>query len=63
LLLDMFGAGGDGVSCREVKHKRIIFAWFAVAILFSIVHEWSLPIACLRPVLARDSGITQNYAR
>ena len=47
----------------EVRNKRIIFALFAVAILVSIVHEWSLPSACLRPVLTRGHGITQNYPR
>jgi hypothetical protein len=28
--------------------NRFIFALFAAAILFSVVREWSAPVACLR---------------
>lgn len=36
-----------------MNNNRFIFALFAAAILFSVIHEWSLPVACIRPVLAR----------
>jgi hypothetical protein len=28
--------------------NHLIFALFAAAILFSVVREWSVPLACLR---------------
>jgi hypothetical protein len=33
--------------------NRIVFIVFAAAMLFSMVREWSAPVACLRPPLAR----------
>jgi hypothetical protein len=37
--------------------RRLIFGLFAVAILFSIIHEWSLPTACIRPLLTRTASL------
>jgi hypothetical protein len=31
--------------------NRFIFALFAAALLFSVVREWSAPVACLRSAL------------
>jgi hypothetical protein len=29
-----------------MRNQRLIFALFAAAILFSMVREWSAPVAC-----------------
>ncbi len=34
-----------------MRKQRLIFAFFAVAILFSIIREWSAPSACVRIVI------------
>jgi hypothetical protein len=39
-----------------MKNNRLIFALFAAAILFSIMHEWTLPVACIRPLLAHSTA-------
>jgi hypothetical protein len=31
--------------------QRFIFVLFAAAILFSVVREWSAPVACVRAIL------------
>jgi hypothetical protein len=31
--------------------NRLAFAFFAAAILFSMVREWSVPVSCLRTLL------------
>jgi hypothetical protein len=31
-----------------MKKNRIVFAMFAVAILFSMIREWNAPSACAR---------------
>jgi hypothetical protein len=36
--------------------RRLVFAFFAVAILFSVIHEWRLPVACVRPILTRTNA-------
>jgi hypothetical protein len=45
-----------------MKDRRLIFGLFAVAILFSMIHEWTLPTGCIRPLLTRAAGL-QNLAR
>lgn len=35
----------------SVRQPRLIFAIFAAVILFSMVREWSAPVACARAVL------------
>jgi hypothetical protein len=45
-----------------MRHNLVMLALFGAAILFSIIHECSLPTACLRPVLARSSAM-QPVAR
>jgi len=39
-----------------MKNNRLIFALFAAAILFSVMHEWTLPVTCVRPLLARTTA-------
>jgi|HubBroStandDraft_6_1064221.scaffolds.fasta_scaffold02306_6 hypothetical protein len=34
-------------------NKNLIFALFAGMILFSMLREWSAPVACMRPGLMR----------
>jgi hypothetical protein len=34
--------------------SRLAFVLFAAAMLMSILHEWTRPSACLRPVLSTD---------
>lgn len=41
---------------------RIVFAIFAAGILFSMVREWSAPVACERPPLTRTSR-TSGFTR
>jgi hypothetical protein len=31
-----------------MKNRRLIFALFSAAILFSMVREWNAPVFCLR---------------
>jgi hypothetical protein len=35
-----------------MQANRLVFAFFAAAILFSMVREWSAPAACARAMLA-----------
>ena len=35
-----------------MKRNRLILALFSAAILFSMVREWSAPVACARTLLA-----------
>jgi len=32
-----------------MRKRALIFTVFAAAMLFSMVREWSAPVACLRP--------------
>ncbi len=34
-----------------MKNGRLTLAFFAAAILFSMVREWSAPVACARSIL------------
>jgi len=34
----------------KMKNRRLVFALFSAAILFSMVREWSTPRACTRAV-------------
>jgi hypothetical protein len=36
---------------------RLTFAIFALAILFSMVREWSVPIACARTTFAPSAAL------
>jgi hypothetical protein len=38
--------------------NRLIFAFFAAAILFVVVREWSAPVACLRIGLSDAPAVT-----
>jgi hypothetical protein len=40
----------------EAMRTRLIFAFFAVAILFSMVREWSAPVSCARTIIAATSN-------
>ena len=35
--------------------RRLTFVFFAFAMLFSMVREWSAPVACARSILAPSS--------
>jgi hypothetical protein len=35
--------------------RRLTFIFFATAILFSMVREWSAPVACVRNVLVAST--------
>jgi hypothetical protein len=36
---------------EAMKSNRVMFVLFAAAILFSMVREWSAPVACARKIL------------
>jgi hypothetical protein len=36
---------------KAVRANRFTFAFFAAAILFSMIREWSAPFACQRAIL------------
>jgi hypothetical protein len=38
--------------------NRLAFAFFALAILFSMVREWSAPVACVRGTFVREAVST-----
>jgi len=38
---------------ETMRTRRLTFALFAAAILFSMVREWSAPVACIRTILIR----------
>jgi hypothetical protein len=44
-----------------VPTNRLIFALFAVAILFSTVREWSVPVACARMIFLSSAAATQSH--
>jgi hypothetical protein len=39
-----------------MSNRKLVFAVFAAAILFSTIREWSAPVACLRLPGARSSS-------
>ena len=40
-----------------MRSRYLVFAFFAAAMLFSIMREWSAPTGCLRPeIVRRDLG-------
>jgi len=39
-----------------MRTKRLIFAFFAAAILFSMVREWSAPAACARTLFVSSAA-------
>jgi len=43
------------------RQRRWVFAAFAVAILFSMVNEWSAPVVtyCIRPTMQRIASLTK----
>jgi len=45
-----------------MNFNRLMFVLFALAILFSIVHEYELPSACPRPTLS-ETRVIQPLAR
>jgi hypothetical protein len=40
-----------------MSNRKLVFAVFAAAILFSVIREWSAPAGCLRPRVARNSSV------
>jgi len=46
---------------RSVQTKRLAFAFFAAAILFSMVREWSAPAYCMRPILIPSVTATARH--
>jgi hypothetical protein len=43
-----------------MRTNRLVFAFFAAAILFSMVREWSAPAACARIMLAPSAPIVRS---
>jgi hypothetical protein len=43
-----------------MRDRRLAFAFFAAAILFSIVREWSAPMACTRIAIDRTPLFTRG---
>jgi hypothetical protein len=41
-------------------NRTVIFAFFANAILFAMVREWSSPVACLRSVFPGAATLTSR---
>jgi len=39
-----------------MRNNRFAFTFFAAAIFFSMVREWSAPVTCLRSVLAQSAS-------
>ena len=42
-----------------MRNRRLTFALFAAAILFSMVREWSAPVFCARSILV-SSNVAQS---
>ena len=41
-----------------MKNRKLVFAFFAAAMLFSVIREWSVATACPRlPVARNDSTV------
>ena len=40
-----------------MSNRKLAFAVFASAILFSVIREWSAPAACARLPVARNNSI------
>jgi hypothetical protein len=38
-----------------VRTRRLTFVFFALGMLFSMVREWSAPVACARSILVPSS--------
>jgi len=45
-----------------MNSNRLMFVLFALAIFFSMVHEYELPSACLRPT-PTETSVIQPLAR
>jgi hypothetical protein len=43
---------------KAMRKQHLTFAFFAVAILFSMVREWSAPVACVRTIMGRVNVIS-----
>ena len=41
---------------KPMPGRRLIFAFFAMAILFSMVREWNAPAACARTILVLSTS-------
>jgi hypothetical protein len=39
-----------------MQSRRLALAFFAAAILFSMVREWNAPVTCVRSVLAPSAS-------
>jgi hypothetical protein len=40
--------GDARVKLKPMRSRTVVFAFFAAAMLFSLVREWSAPVACPR---------------
>jgi hypothetical protein len=43
-----------------MRERRLIFALFAAAVLFSMIREWNAPASCLRLELRAQSHSSQK---
>jgi len=43
-----------------MRARSVIFAFFAFAILLSMVREWNAPAACVRALLPRSTQIQSS---
>jgi len=43
-----------------MSNRKLVFAFFAAAMLFSTIREWSAPTACPRLPVVRDNSIITN---
>jgi hypothetical protein len=41
---------------EAMRRNRLAFAFFSAAILFSMVREWSAPVACARTVFLSSAS-------
>jgi hypothetical protein len=44
------------LELKLMRRNGFVFAFFAAAILFSMVREWNAPASCLRSVLAPSAS-------
>jgi hypothetical protein len=51
-------AGSRPEQGNATRQRRLVFAFFAVAILLSMLREWNAPNVCLRSILASTDATT-----
>ena len=52
----------QSITCQslKMKNRRLIFAVFSAAILFSMVREWKTAVACTRTTLVPSAVASQG---